>query len=175
MQFADVMGWVIPLILVAVPLYALIKGVDVYAVFCAGAAEGLALLAKILPFMLGMLVAIEVLRAGGALDVLLGWLAGPAAWLGMPAELLPLGLVRSVSGSGALAMTADIIDTYGADSFMGRVAAAMQGSSDTTFYVLAVYFGAAGVLRGRHALAVGLLADLAAFVAAFVLCRAVFA
>lgn len=174
MLLGEVMNWAVPLILVLVPLYALLKGVDVYAVFCAGAAEGLALLVKILPFMLGMLVAIEVFRVGGALDVLLRILARPAEWLGIPAEILPLGLVRSISGSGALAMTADIIAMHGADSFIGRVAAAMQGSTDTTLYVLAVYFGAAGVLRGRHALAVGLLADFAAFVTAFWLCRLVY-
>lgn len=173
-MFVEVVRWVVPLILVAVPLYALMKGVDVYAVFCAGAAEGIALLVKILPFMLGMMVAIEVFRAGGALDVLLGWLAGPAKWLGIPAEILPLGLVRSMSGSGALALTADLIGVYGVDSFIGRTAAAMQGSTDTTFYVLAVYFGAAGVVRGRHALAVGLLADFAAFVTAVGLCRLIF-
>lgn len=168
------MEWAIPAVLLLVPLYALLKGVDVYAVFCAGAAEGIALLVKLLPFMLGMMVAIEVFRAGGALDALLGLLAVPAGWLGIPAELLPLAVLRSMSGSGALAMTADVLQANGADSFIGRAAAAMQGSSDTTLYVLAVYFGAAGVRRGRHALAVGLLADAVAFAAAFGLTRMFF-
>ena len=170
----EAVSWLVPLILVLVPLYALWRRVDVYAVFCQGAAEGIGLLLKILPFILGMLVALEVFAAGGAMDILLGWLAPLAVYLGLPAELIPLGLLRSLSGSGALAMTSQLIAEYGADSFIGRLAATMQGSTDTTLYVLTVYFGAVGVVRQRHALAVGLLADLAAFAAAFVLCKLVF-
>ncbi len=174
---AEVLGravaWLIPLLLVLLPLYALYKRVDVYAAFCGGAAEGLALLLKILPNLLAMLVAIEVFKASGALDMLLGWLTPIAQALGIPADILPLAFLRSLSGSGALAMTAQLVDEFGADSFIGRLAATMQGSTDTTLYVLAVYFGAVGVTRSRHALAVGLLADAAAFIAAFWLCRLV--
>lgn len=173
-MFGELMNWLIPAMLVVIPLYALFKGVDVYSVFCQGAAEGIALIVKILPFIMGMLVAIEVFRAGGAMDILLRLVAVPAEYLGIPAEILPLALLRSVSGSGAMAMTADVIAENGADSFVGRLAATMQGSTDTTLYVLTVYFGAVGIMRQRHALAVGLLADLAAFVAAFLLCRLVF-
>lgn len=173
-MFAELINWLIPLLLVGIPVYALVKGVDVYSVFCQGAAEGIALVIKILPFIMGMLVAIEVFRAGGAMDVLMSLLAAPARWLGIPAEILPLAMLRSISGSGAMAMTADIIAENGADSFVGRLAATMQGSTDTTLYVLTVYFGAAGIMRHRHALAVGLLADFAAFVAAFLLCRLIF-
>jgi spore maturation protein B len=117
-----------------------------------------------------MLMAIEVFRVSGAMDILLGWLEPFVGVIGLPAEILPLAMLRSLSGSGALAMTAEVIEEYGADSFLGRLAATMQGSTDTTFYVLTVYFGSVGVVRYRHALAVGLLADLAAFFAAFVLC-----
>ncbi|HIU10431.1 MAG TPA: spore maturation protein [Candidatus Avidehalobacter gallistercoris] len=166
-------AWLIPLLLVLLPLYALYKRVDVYAVFCSGAAEGLALLIKILPNLLAMLVAIEVFKSSGALDMLLAWLTPLAQALGIPADILPLSLLRSLSGSGALAMTSQLIDKFGADSFVGRLASTMQGSTDTTLYVLAVYFGAVGVTRSRHALAVGLLADVAAFIAAFWLCRLV--
>lgn len=166
-------AWLIPLMLVLLPLYALYKRVDVYAVFCSGAAEGLALLIKILPNLLAMLVAIEVFKSSGALDMLLAWLTPLAQSLGIPADILPLSLLRSLSGSGALAMTSQLIDKFGADSFVGRLASTMQGSTDTTLYVLAVYFGAVGVTRSRHALAVGLLADVAAFIAAFGLCRLV--
>lgn len=164
----------LPLLLVLLPLYALLKRVDVYGVFCAGAAEGLALLLKILPNLLAMLVAIEVCQSSGALAMLLDWLEPAARALGLPADILPLALLRSLSGSGALAMTAELIENFGADSFIGRLAATMQGSTDTTLYVLAVYFGAVGVTRSRHALAVGLIADAAAFLAAFWLCRLVF-
>ena len=166
-------AWLIPLLLVLLPLYALYKRVDVYAVFCSGAAEGLALLIKILPNLLAMLVAIEVFKSSGALDMLLAWLTPLAQALGIPADILPLSLLRSLSGSGALAMTSQLIDKFGADSFVGRLASTMQGSTDTTLYVLAVYFGAVGVTRSRHALAVGLLADVAAFIGALWLCRLV--
>lgn len=168
-------AWLVPLMLVLIPFYALLKGVDVYSVFCRGAADGIKLVLKILPYILAMLVAIEVFCASGAMDILLDFLAKPAARLGLPAEILPLGLLRSISGSGAMAMAAQLMAEHGADSFIGRVAAAMQGSTDTTLYVLAVYFGAAGITRQRHALPVGLLADAAAFVAAFLLCRLLFA
>lgn len=173
-MFGSLVSWFIPLGLVLIPLYALLKQVDVYAVFCRGAAEGIALVVKILPFILGMLVALEVFRAGGAMDILLKLLAKPAMWLGMPPDILPLAVLRSASGSGALAMTTDLISTHGADSFIGRLAAAMQGSTDTTLYVLTVYFGAVGITRQRYALAVGLLADTAAFLAAYFLCRLFF-
>lgn len=173
-MLVELVSWAIPILLVGIPLYALVKGVDVYSVFCQGAAEGIALVVKILPFIMGMLVAIEVFRAGGAMEMLMSLLALPAEWLGIPAEILPLAMLRSISGSGAMAMTADIIAENGVDSFVGRLAAAMQGSTDTTLYVLTVYFGAAGIMHHRHALVVGLLADLAAFVAAFLLCRMIF-
>lgn len=173
-MLAELTAWLIPLSLVLIPLYALLKKVDVYSVFCQGAAEGIALVVKILPFVLGMLVAIEVFQASGAMAVFMGWLQKPAEALGLPPEILPLALLRSCSGSGALAMTGELISENGADSFIGRLAAAMQGSTDTTLYVLTVYFGSVGILRQRYAVAVGLLADAAAFLAAFFLCRLFF-
>lgn len=166
--------WAVPILLMLAPLYALFKGVDVYNVFCEGASRGLRLLLQILPFLLGMLVAIEVFCASGAMEMLLGWLQPCLSQFGLPADILPLAALRSLSGSGALAWCAQIIETYGADSFIGRLAATMQGSTDTTFYVLTVYFGSVGVLRHRHALIVGLLADFAAFGAAFWLCSIMF-
>lgn len=165
--------WAIPLFLIAAPLYALFKGVDVYNVFCEGAAKGFALLVQILPFLLGMLVAIEVFSASGAMELALGWLEPWAERLGLPPDILPLAALRSLSGSGALALCSQILETHGADSFVGRLAAVMQGSTDTTFYVLTVYFGSVGIVHYRHALAVGLLADMAAFAAAFWLCSLV--
>ena len=165
--------WAIPLFLILAPLYALFKGVDVYNVFCEGAAKGFALLVQILPFLLGMLIAIEVFSASGAMQLVLGWLEPWANRLGLPPDILPLAVLRSLSGSGALALCSQILETHGPDSFVGRLATTMQGSTDTTFYVLTVYFGSVGVLRYRHALAVGLLADLAAFAAAYWLCSMV--
>lgn len=166
--------WTVPVLLLFAPLYALWRGVDVYNVFCEGAAKGLRLLCQILPFLLGMLVAIEVFSASGAMQLILARLQPLCDALNLPADILPLAVLRSLSGSGALAWCAQIIDANGPDSFIGRLAATMQGSTDTTFYVLTVYFGSVGVLRHRHALLVGLLADLAAFAAAFTLCSLVF-
>ena len=166
--------WAIPVFLIFAPFYALFKGVDVYNVFCDGAARGLRLLVQILPFLLGMLMAIEVFSASGAMQLALSWAQPLTDRLGLPADILPLAVLRSLSGSGALAWCAQIIEAHGADSFPGRLAATMQGSTDTTFYVLTVYFSSVGVLHHRHALAVGLLADLAAFAAAFVLCTLIF-
>ncbi len=159
--------WAIPLMLVLVPLYALLRRVEVYSVFCQGASEGLRVLLQILPGLLGMLVAVEGFRSSGAMDIAAGWLAPLLDRLGVPPEVLPLALIRSFSGSGALAYSAGLIEEYGADSFIGRLAAVMQGSTDTTFYVLAVYFGSVGIMRYRHAVGAGLLADLAAFVCSF--------
>ncbi|MDD2568026.1 MAG: spore maturation protein [Clostridia bacterium] len=166
--------YAIPFILIFIPLYAYIKGVPVYESFVAGAAEGLKLAVKILPFLLGMLVAISVFRASGAMAGLAAVLAPVTEFFGIPAEVMPLALMRPLSGSGALAITADLLNAYGADSFIGRLASTIQGSTDTTFYILTVYFGAVGIKKYRHALLVGLCADFISFVTAFLICRAVF-
>lgn len=173
LDLAAASAWVIPICLILAPLYAMYKGVDVYGVFCKGAAQGLAVLLQILPFLLGMLVAIEVFSASGAMGAVIGLFQPVIGALGLPAEVLPLAVLRSLSGSGALAFCAQIMEEYGPDSFIGRLAATMQGSTDTTFYVLTVYFGSVGIMRYRHALLVGIIADLAAFTAAFVLCSLV--
>lgn len=165
--------WAIPVCLILTPVYALHRGVDIYTVFCNGAAQGLRVLLQILPFLLGMLMAIEVFSASGAMGILFDCIKPLVAALGLPAEVLPLAILRSLSGSGALAMCAQIIEVHGPDSFIGRLAATMQGSTDTTFYVLTVYFGSVGIIRYRHALAVGIIADLAAFASAFTLCSLV--
>lgn len=162
--------WAIPVCLILTPIYALYKDVDIYTVFCNGSVQGLRVLLQILPFLLGTLMAIEVFSASGAMGILFDCIRPLVSALGLPAEVLPLAVLRSLSGSGALATCAQIIETYGPDSFIGRLAATMQGSTDTTFYVLTVYFGSVGITRYRHALTVGIIADLAAFAAAFTLC-----
>ena len=166
--------YAIPCIILFIPLYAFIKKVPIYETFVTGAADGLKLAVKILPFLLGMLVAINVFRASGALGYLAAFLSPITELFGIPAEVIPLGLMRPLSGSGALAITADILNAYGADSFIGRLASTMQGSTDTTFYILTVYFGAVGIKKYRHALVVGLAADFISFTAAFLICKAVF-
>jgi spore maturation protein B len=166
--------WAIPVLLVAIPLVGLIRGVKVYDVFIEGAKEGFDVAVRIIPFLVGILVAIGMFRGSGAMDLLLAPLRPIVAPIGFPPELVPLAILRSLSGSGSLAYTTDLIKTHGPDSLLGRTAATMYGSSETTFYVLAVYFGAIGVRRTRHAVPAALLADLAAAIAAVAVCAWMF-
>ncbi|MCL2817636.1 MAG: spore maturation protein [Clostridiales bacterium] len=163
--------YVILIMLLVIPLYAFIKRVPVFEVFVQGAAEGLGTAIRILPFLLGMLAAISVLRASGAFDFFVLCLRPITGLFGIPAEILPLALMRPLSGGGALGITADLINTFGPDSFIGRLASVTQGSTDTTLYILAVYFGSVNIVKYRYALFVGLAADCVSFLAAFLFCR----
>jgi spore maturation protein B len=157
---------VIPLILCGVAVYGTARRVDVYAALVQGAGEGLNTLVRILPALIGLLTAVSMLRASGALDLAAGVLAPVLERLGLPSELLPLMLVRPVSGSAALGVGAELMEVYGPDSQLGRTAAVMLGSTETTFYTIALYFGAAEVSRTRYAVPAALCADLVGFVAA---------
>lgn len=159
-------GAIVPLLLAGTALFALGKRVDVYAALTRGAGEGLSVLLRILPALVGLLTAVSMFRASGAMEWLTGVFAPVTGLLGIPQETTPLLLVRPVSGSGALAVGSDLIKTYGADSYIGRVAAVMLGSTETTFYTIAVYFGAAGIHRTRHTIPAALTADLTGFIAA---------
>lgn len=159
---------------VGIPLYGLIKKVKVYDVFVDGAKEGFHLGIKIVPYLVAMLVAIGMLRASGAF-VLLGKLLSPLlSKVGMPSELLPMVLIRPFSGSGANAMMAEIIHNNGGDSFISRLAATVMGSTETTFYVLAVYFGSVNIRRTRHAIPAGITADLVGVGASLIICHLFF-
>ena len=166
--------WAIPVLLVAIPLVGLLRGVKVYDVFIEGAKEGFEVAVRIIPFLVGILVAIGMFRGSGAMDLLMALLRPVVAPLGFPPELVPLPILRSLTGSGSLAFTTDLIKTHGPDSFLARTAATMYGSSETTFYVLAVYFGAVGVRRTRHAVPAALIGDVAAAIAAVVVCAWLF-
>ena len=148
---------VIPLLLAGVAVYGMGRRVDVYGALTHGAEEGL------LPALVGLLTAVAMLRASGALEWFTGLCAPALEALGIPPEATPLMLVRPVSGSGALAVGTDLITTYGPDSYIGRVAAVMLGSTETTFYTIAVYFGSAGIVRTRHTVPAALAADLTGF------------
>ena len=139
---------------------------NVYEALTDGAAQGLRLLATIVPSLIVLLTAISMLRASGALDKLAQWLAPLCRVVGLPPETLPLVLVRPFSGSAALAVGADLMRQYGVDSRIGRTAAVMLGSTETTFYTISVYFGAAGVKRSRYSIPAALIADLTGFLAA---------
>ncbi|MGM9619559.1 MAG: nucleoside recognition domain-containing protein [Oscillospiraceae bacterium] len=161
-----VSDWLIPLLLAALALLALGRGSDPYEALAAGAAEGLQTLPRILPSLIALLTAASMLRASGAFELLARLLSPLLSRLGLPAELLPLMLLRPVSGSGGLALAGELIAQYGPDSAIGRTAAVLLGSSETTFYTIAVYFGAAGVKKTRYAVPAALVGDLAGALAA---------
>jgi len=166
--------WMIPLLIAAIPVAAAIRKVRVYEEFVEGAKGGFEVALRIIPYLVAILVAIGMFRASGALELLAGWLAPLTDAIGLPAEVLPAALMRPLSGSGTLGLVTELITVHGPDSFVGRLASTLYGSTETTFYVLAVYFGAVGIRRTRHAVAAGLLADAAGLLAAVWICRAVF-
>ena len=164
----------IPFLLGYFTLFAALRKIPVYEEFIEGAKEGFQTAVRIIPYLVGMLVAIGALRGSGGLGLLTDLLRTPLAVIGFPSELLPLGLLRPLTGSGSLAALGDIVRAHGADHLLSRTAATMYGSSETTFYVLAVYFGSVGIRRTRHALLCGLAADIVGCLAAVYICRAVF-
>lgn len=166
--------WAIPVIVVFIPLYAHFKKIPVYEAFVEGAKEGFDTSIKIIPHLVGMMVAISIFRASGAMDIFIDLARPLFDRIGIPSEVLPLAILRPITGAGSLAFTTDLIKEFGPDSMIGRIASTVQGSTDTTFYVLTVYFGAIGIRKIRYALKVGLLADAVGFIAAIVVCYMVF-
>lgn len=167
-------SYVIPVLLAAVAVYGMGKKVNVYSALTHGAEEGLSVLLRIIPALVGLLTAVSMFRASGALEWFSDLCAPLLDLLGIPAETMPLMLIRPVSGSGALAVASDLMMTHGPDSYEGRVAAVMLGSTETTFYTIAVYFGSAGIIRTRHAVPAALAADLAGFLASALAVRLFF-
>jgi spore maturation protein B len=167
-------AWVVPCLILLALIYAHLRGVKVFETFVEGAKEGFGMSIRLIPFLVGMMVAIGLFRDSGAMGLLDSILAPVIQLIGIPAEVLPLAFMRPISGSSALAITAEIMNTFGPDSLLGRMAATMQGSTDTTLFVLTVYFGAVGIKKTRYALTVGLLADLAGILASVLICNMVF-
>jgi spore maturation protein SpmB len=156
-------------IIVLFIVLALLKKVNVYDAFIEGAKEGFSIAIKIIPFLVAILVAIGIFRASGAMDFLVAGITQFFSWLGLDTRFtgaLPVALMKPLSGSGARGLMVDAMTTHGADSFIGRLACTMQGTTDTTFYIIAVYFGSVGIKNTRYAIGCGLLADLAGFTAA---------
>jgi spore maturation protein SpmA len=164
----------VPFVLTFFPLYAFGHGVPIYSEFIEGAKEGFQTALRIIPYLVAMLVAIAVFRESGALDFLKSLLSPILGLLQIPSEMLPMVLMRPLSGSGSLAVLSDMIKQFGPDSLLTYTAATIYGSAETTFYVIAVYFGSVGITRIRHAIFAGLLADLAGAVAAVFVCRLLF-
>ena len=164
----------IPFLLTFFPLYAAGKRIPVYTEFIEGAKEGFTITIRILPYLVGMLVAIAVFRDSGALNLLKDLLSPMLSWFQFPADLLPMVLIRPLSGSGSTAVLTDLVKQLGPDNILSYMAATIYGSAETTFYVVAVYFGSVGVTRTRHAIPAGLLADLVGVIASVLACRLLF-
>lgn len=158
--------WAIPFLLAFIPIYGWLRGVPVYEAFVEGAEEGVRLTAKLAPFLIAILVALGIFRDSGAMGALIQAVGPYLSPLGVPPEVVPLMVTRPLSGGGALGVTAELLKTHGPDSWVGLLASTIQGSTDTTFYVLSVYFGSIGIRQARWALPVGLIGDAAAFVGA---------
>jgi spore maturation protein B len=167
-------SWAIPVFLVAIPVYGAAKGVKVYESFVEGAKGGFQMAIRLIPYLVAIVVAVGMLRGAGAIDLLARWLDPALRRVGFPVEILPLAIMRPLSGSGSMGIVTELIRVHGPDSFIGRLAASAYGSTETTFYVLAVYFGAVGIKKARHAVVSGLVADIVSLVAAVIVCRLVF-
>ena len=161
-----VLDLLVPGIIAGVSCYGMAKRVDVYDALLQGAARGLEILLRILPALVTLLTVVAMLRASGALELAAELLAPALEWLGIPPETVGLMLVRPISGSAALAVGAELMAQYGVDSQIGRTAAVMLGSTETTFYTISVYFGAAGIKKTRYTLPAALFADFVGFLMA---------
>ncbi len=152
----------IPALMLFIVVFGVIKKVKIYEAFVEGAKEGFQVAVRIIPYLVAILVAIGIFRAGGAMEILSRLIAPITNFIGMPPETLPMALIRPLSGSGALGVMSETINTYGADSLIGRMVSVMMGSGETTFYVLAVYFGSVSISKTRHAVPAGIIADIVA-------------
>jgi len=164
----------IPFIIGSFVLYGIFKKVRVYETFVEGAKEGFNTAVRIIPYLVAMLVAIGIFRASGAMDLLVAALDPVTKLIGMPGEALPMALMRPLSGSGSIGIMTDIMKVHGPDSFIGILVSTMYGSSETTFYVLAVYFGAVAVKNTRHAVLAGIIADIAGALGALFIVKVLF-
>lgn len=164
-------SFILPAIFISILGYGLFKKVKIFDVFLQGAAKGAKSCVAILPALVGLVVAVSMMRASGILDFLAEVLSPVLSSVGVPADVLPLALLKPMSGSGAIAMIKSIFETSGVDSDSGRLASVMLGSSETTFYALAVYYGATKVKNTRYTVFAAVVADVVGIIAAVVLCR----
>jgi spore maturation protein B len=164
----------IPFIISFFPLYGFARGLKVYEEFVEGAREGFNVAIRIIPYLVAILVAVGMFRAAGGIDLLAQWLGPVLNRIGFPADLLPIVLVRPLSGGATVGLFAELVKTHGPDSFIARTAGTILGSTETTFYVLAVYFGSVAIRKTRHAVLAGLTADLTGVIVSFAICRAIF-
>ena len=166
--------YIIPFIIAVILIYAMYKKAPAYEAFVEGAKDGFTIAVKIIPYLIAIMVAIAAFRASGAIDILQNVLAPLLNYFKIPAETLIIMITRSLSGSATLGVLADIVNQSGANSYAAKLAAVITGSSETTFYVAAVYFGSIGIKKFRHALLAGILADIAGLIAAIFVCSIFF-
>ncbi len=166
--------FVIPTIIIGFPLYGLYRRVPVYEEFVTGAKEGFQVAVNIIPYLVAILFAVGMFRASGAMDLFVNLLRPVLEPLGWPPEVLPMVITRPLTGSGSAGIMLDLINRYGSDSIIVKIAATMFGSTETTFYVIAVYFGAVNIKKTRHAVPAGLIADIAAMIFAVYVVRWLF-
>jgi spore maturation protein B len=166
--------WAIPGIIFFILLFGKFRGVKIYDSFVKGAEEGFNLAIKIIPFLIAMMMAVSIFRQAGVIQLINANFGRVFQALNIPPDILPLAIMRPFSGGAALGISTDLINTYGPDSYIGRLASTMQGSTDTTFFILTVYFGSVGIRKYRYSLGVGLLADVVTFIASVYIVSRVF-
>ena len=166
---------IIPILILSIIAFGLIKKVAVYEEFVEGGKEGFTTAVRIIPYLVAMLFAIAMFRASGAMEAMIALISPVFNLVGIPAEVLPMAIVRPLTGSGSVGVLAELIQTHGEDSIIVKIAATMFGSTETTLYVLAVYFGAVNITKTSYALKAGLIADLSGFLAASAVCILFFA
>lgn len=163
-----------PFIMISILVYGYLRGVKLYETFIEGAMDGLKVSIRILPYLITMLFAIAIFRESGILSIITDALSPALRLVGVPPEVLPLILMKPMSGSGALGITAEILKEYGPDSMVGRIASTMMGSTETILYTMAVYYGAVGIKKMRHTLSCALLAHITGVIVSCIICRMVF-
>ena len=167
--------YIIPFLLVGIPFYGLVfKKIKVYESFVDGAKDGFDIAVRIMPYLIAILVAIGMFRASGAMELFISLISPFLNAIGFPPENVPLAIMRPLSGSGSLGLFTDLVNEYGTDSLFTKRGATMFGSTETTLYVLAVYFGSVGIRKSRHALIAGLIADAVGVIAAVYICKIIF-
>ncbi len=172
--FETLSRFIIPVFILFILVYGFYKKVPVYEAFIEGAKEGFTTVIRILPYLVAMLVAIGVFRTSGAMELLFTLISPVTNLLGIPAALLPLAFMRPLSGSASIGILAEMLKVYGSDSYIGRTASTMMGSTETTFYTASIYLGSVGLRDTRYALVAGLLSDLVGFLSSIIICTLVF-
>ena len=167
-------SYVIPLVIMLIPLVGLVRGVNVYEVFVEGAKHGIKTVVNILPYLIAMLLAVNMFKASGAMDIIVNTLGRFTSVIGFRAQVLPLAILRPLSGGASLGVAVGLMREYGPDSYIGVLTSMIYGSSETTLYVLSVYFGAVGIKRMRYALVAGLVSDVIGILASCLIVRLMF-